>query len=115
MERAATGNPAAAPELFRNYRWATRRAPFAKLSKRQPALLLGKLHVTRIDAQPQPCTHPYGYEHYVALAHITRRKTADHIGLTFTRRIPLVKLLAIVEVVNQDERAARVGPRIKSD
>src|SRR3990167_2755958 len=86
-----------------------------KPSEREPVLLARELHVAAVDAKAQSCPRADGNQHGVALAQIADVETANEVGLALARGEALVQLLAVEQIVDQNEGAGSIGARVEAD
>src|SRR5690242_3541720 len=68
-------------------------------SERQPAIMLGKPHVARVDAEPHADAEADRDQHHVAAPHILGVEAADEISMALGLGIAAEQILAVVEVV----------------
>ncbi len=85
------------------------------LSEWQPILFLAELHIADVRAEPCADADADRDEHDVAAAQIARVEAADQIGGAFARRITLVEVLAVEEVIDEDEGVAGIGAGVETD
>jgi hypothetical protein len=83
--------------------------------KWQPALLLRKLHIADIGAEPQPGTDADRDEHNIAAAQIARVEPAHQIGNALARGEAAVQIFGVVKIIDQHKGAARIGTRVETD
>src|SRR3989344_9412896 len=89
--------------------------PRSDPSERDEVPLAGEFHVTGIDAEAQAQPHAHRDQHHIAAAQIAGVEPADQIGRALTRAEALVQVLGVVEIVDQHEGIAGIGPGIETD
>src|SRR3546814_2783924 len=81
-------------------------------SEGQPILFLAKFHIADVGAEPRADADADRDQHHIVAAQVARVEAADQIGGALARRVTLVEILAVEEIIDENEGIGRVGDQI---
>src|SRR3546814_2693041 len=68
-----------------------------------------------VGAEPRADADADRDQHHIVAAQVARVEAADQIGGALARRVTLVEILAVEEIIDENEGIGRVGARVETD